>query len=98
MAIQDAVPDIRPRAGHDLLVGVERVLPRLDDHPDTAELAENLMTALVRCAACGDISRVRAQADAIRRAAALLRAGEPAAAGPVLAEARTALLTFAPFA
>lgn len=98
MATQDAVPDIRPRAGHDLLEGIERVLPRLDDHGDPAELAENLMTALVRCAACGDISRVRTQADAVRRAAALLRAGEPDTAAPVLAEARTSLRRFAPFA
>jgi hypothetical protein len=98
MAIQDAVPDIRPRAGHDLLVGIDRVLPRLDDPADPAELAENLMTALVRCAACGDISRVRRQADAIRRAAALLRDGDAAEAAPVLRDARTALLTFAPFA
>lgn len=98
MASQDAVPDIRPRAGHDLVEGIERVLPRLDGDTDVAELAENLMTALVRCTACGDISRVRTQADAVRRAAALLRAGEPAAAGPVLAETRTALLTSAPFA
>ncbi|HEY0452531.1 hypothetical protein [Actinophytocola sp.] len=95
MAIQDAVPDIRPRAGHDLLAGIEDVLPRLGD-PDEAELAENLMTALVRCAACGDISRVREQADAIRRAAALLRDGEAEETGPILRQARTDLLTFAP--
>lgn len=98
MATQDAVPDIRPRAGHDLLAGVDRVLPRLDDQADPAELAENLMTALVRCAACGDISRVRTQADAIRRAAALLRDGDVTQATPVLHDARTALVTFAPFA
>ena len=98
MAIQDAVPDIRPRAGHDLLAGIDRVVPRLDDQAGTAELAEYLMTALVRCAACGDISRVRDQADAIRRAAALLRDGDAAQAAPVLRDARTALLTFAPFA
>lgn len=98
MAIQDAVPDIRPRAGHDLLVGIDRVLPRLDDPAEHAELAKNLMTALVRCAACGDISRVRRQADAIRDAAALLRAGDAAQAAPVLRDTRTALLTSAPFA
>jgi hypothetical protein len=98
MAIQDARPDIRPRAGHDLLVGIERVLPDLDDAEDPAELAEYLMTALVRCAACGDISRVRAQADDIRRAAALLRGEDPVLAAPVLRRARAALLTFAPFA
>jgi hypothetical protein len=98
MAIQDAVPDIRPRAGHDLLTGIDRVLPRLDDPADPAELAESLMTALARCAACGDISRVRRQADAIRQAAALLRDGDAAQAAPVLRGARTDLLTFAPFA
>jgi hypothetical protein len=96
MARLDQVPDIRPRAGHDLLVGIERVLPRLDDPEDPAELAENLMTALVRCAACGDVSRVRDQADAIRRAAALLRADDPEQAGLVLARTRTALLTLPP--
>jgi hypothetical protein len=100
MAIKDAVPDIRARAGHDLLAGLERVLPRLDDPAgaDLAELAENLLTALVRCAACGDISRVRVQADAIRLAAAHLRADSPEQAAPVLEQARTALRTTAPFA
>lgn len=96
MAIQDAVPDIRPRAGHDLLVGIERVLPRLDAAADTAELAENLMTALARCAACGDISRVREQAAAVRQSAALLRAGEPERAAAILTRVRAALRTFAP--
>ena len=76
MAIQDAVPEIRPRAGHDLLAGIDHVLPRLESPgPDTDLAAEDLMTALVRCAACGDISRVRTQADAVRLAAALLRDG-----------------------
>jgi hypothetical protein len=93
MATQDVVPDIRPRAGHDLLVGIERVLPNLDAPEAPAELAEHLMTALVRCAACGDIARVRVQADALRRAAALLRAGQAEQARPVLAEARAALRT-----
>jgi hypothetical protein len=96
MASLDQVPDIRPRAGHDLLVGIERVLPKLDDPDDPAELAENLMTALVRCATCGDVSRVREQADAIRRAAALLRTDESEQAGLVLEGARTALLALAP--
>ncbi|MPZ84329.1 MAG: hypothetical protein GEV28_29615 [Actinophytocola sp.] len=95
MAVQDATPDIRPRAGHDLLTGIENVLPRLDG-PAPPDLADDLMTALVRCAACGDISRVREQADAVRRATALLRTGEPEKAGPVLTQARAALRTFAP--
>ena len=98
MATQDAVPDIRPRAGHDLLVGIERVLPSLDAPGAPAELAENLMTALVRCAACGDISRVREQADALRRAAALLRDEQPEQARPVLEQARAALRTHTPVA
>jgi hypothetical protein len=100
MAIQDAVPDIRARAGHDLLVGIERVLPRLDAPADAdlAELAENLLTALVRCAACGDISRVRVPAHAIRLAAAHLRAEEPEQAAEALRQARTTLRTSAPFA
>ncbi len=98
MAIQDTVPDIRPRAGHDLLVGVESVLPRLGAVTDTTELAESLMTALVRCAARGDTPRVREQADAVRLAATLLRAAEPERATPILKQARAALLTTAPLA
>lgn len=96
MASHDTVPDIRPRAGHDLLAAIEHVLPELDAPADTAELAENLMTALVRCAACGDISRIREQADAIRLAAALLRAEDSERAAPVLRQTRAALLTTAP--
>ena len=98
MAIQDAVPDIRPRAGYDLLVGIESVLPRLEAPTDPARLADSLTTALVRCAACGDTSRVREQAAAVRRAAALLRTGAREQVGPLLNEAHTALLTSAPFA
>lgn len=97
MAVKDATPDIRPRAGHDLLTGIEHVLPRLVG-PVPADLADDLMTALVRCTACGDISRVREQADAVRRAAALLRTGTPEQAGPILTQARADLLTFAPLA
>ncbi|OLF05553.1 hypothetical protein BLA60_35315 [Actinophytocola xinjiangensis] len=76
MAIKDAVPDIRPRAGHDLLVGIDGVLPRIGQPDADGDLAaEDLMTALVRCATCGDISRIREQAAAVRLAAAQLRAG-----------------------
>lgn len=92
MATKDMVPDIRPRAGHDLLVGIDGVLPRLSAPTESAMLAESLMTALVRTAACGDICRVRQQADAIRIAAAHLRAGEPEKADPVLRRARAGLL------
>ncbi|MGH3880152.1 MAG: hypothetical protein ACRDSK_24270 [Actinophytocola sp.] len=101
MATRDVVPDIRPRAGHDLLVGIERVLPNLDvpEPPaEPVELAEHLMTALVRCAACGDISRVREQADALRRAAALLRDDRAEQARPLLEQARAVLRTPAPVA
>lgn len=93
MAIQDAVPDIRPRAGHDLLTGIDSVLARLDrPEPDWDQAAEDLMTALVRCAACGDISRTREQADRVRLAAALLRDGLTERAGTILKVARGDLL------
>jgi len=92
MGIKDAVPDIRPRAGHDLLTGIDSVLSRLPADPDHDRAAEDLMTALVRCAACGDISRVRTQADAVRLAAAYLREGRLDRAGTVLALARADLL------
>ncbi len=98
MAIQDAVPDIRPRAGYDLLAGIDLVLPRLPDTADPATLADHLTTALVRCTACGDISRVREEAAAVRNAVALLRAGAAGEAVATLTEARAGLLTFAPLA
>lgn len=92
MAIQDAVPDIRPRPGHDLLTGIDGVLSRLPADPDHDRAAEDLMTALARCAACGDISRVRPQADAVRLAAAYLRDGRTERATATLALARADLL------
>lgn len=93
MAIQDAVPDIRPRAGHELLTGIDNVLPRLAESGLDGDLAaEDLMTALVRCAACGDIARVREQADAVRLAAAHLRTGEADSAAAILGLARADLL------
>ena len=98
MAIQDAVPDIRPRAGHDLLAGIDIVLPRLADTAEPAALADHLTTALVRCTACGDISRVREQAAAVRRAVTLLRAGDADEAVAALKQARAGLLRFAPLA
>ncbi|MCT2584270.1 hypothetical protein [Actinophytocola gossypii] len=92
MTIQDAVPDIRPRAGHDLLKGIDTVLSRLPADTDHDRAAEDLMTALVRCATCGDISRVRTQAEAVRLAAAYLREGRADHAGTVLNLARADLL------
>ena len=73
-------PDIRPRAGHELHVGVEKVLARLTAEPDiplnTIGLADDLRTALARTAAMGDSCRVRPQCDGVRLAADLLLRGE----------------------
>jgi hypothetical protein len=93
MAIQDAVPNIRPRAGYDLLAGIDSVLPRLDaPEPDGDAAAESLLTALVRCSARGDIPQVREQADSVRFAAALLRDGMSERAVLMLKQARADLL------
>lgn len=78
------VPDIRPRAGHDLLVGVDLVLPNLSLHSRTA-LADDLRTALARTSARGDTCRVHNQAETVRAVVDLLLAG-------AVDEARTALL------
>lgn len=78
------VPDIRPRAGHDLLVGVDAVLSKLSVRSPTA-LADDLRTALARAAARGDTCRVHSQAETVRAVVDLLLAG-------ALDEARTALL------
>ncbi|OLF13394.1 hypothetical protein BU204_27350 [Actinophytocola xanthii] len=87
------MPNIRPRAGHDLLTGIDSVLSRLDTpEPDGDGAAEFLLIALVRCAACGDIPQVRAQADAVRFAAALLRDGMTERAVLMLKQARMDLL------
>jgi hypothetical protein len=69
-------PDIRPRAGHDLLLGVDKVLSRLAEPGDTLGLADDLRTALARTAAMGDSCRIRPQCDGVRLAADLLLAGE----------------------
>ena len=95
MATKDTVPDIRPRAGHDLLVGIERVLPRLADTADPASLTDHLTTALVRCTACGDVSRVREQAADVRRAVTCLRAGAADEAAAALRHARAGLVPVA---
>jgi len=89
----DSPPDIRPRAGHELRVGVERVLARLAE-PNAApasRLADDLRTALARTAATGDSCRVRAQCDGVRHAADLLLAGEVAVAMPILTRVRADL-------
>jgi len=87
----DSPPDIRPRAGHELRVGVERVLARLTEQSAAIGLADDLRTALARTAALGDSCRVRPQCDGVRRAADLLLAGEVAAATPILVRVRAEL-------
>src|SRR3954470_12743702 len=61
----DELPDLLPRAGHDLRTGVDTVLARLGSASDR-QLADDLKGALARTAACGDTCRVRAAADAVR--------------------------------
>jgi len=87
----DSPPDIRPRAGHELRVGVERVLARLTEPSAAIDLADDLRTALARTAALGDSCRVRAQCDGVRLAADLLLAGEVANATPILVRVRAEL-------
>lgn len=77
-------PDIRPRAGHDLLAGVDTVLGRLAEPGDTTGLADDLRTALARTAALGDSCRIRPQCDGVRLAADLLLAGEVVDAHAIL--------------
>lgn len=90
----DAPPDIRPRAGHELLVGVEKVLARLTDEESTPHplgLADDLRTALARTAALGDSCRVRPQCDGVRLAADLLIRGEVVDAHAILIRMHTEL-------
>lgn len=86
--VPDPTPDIRPRAGHELLVGVDKVLARLVAGLDGAAgplgLADDLRTALARTAALGDSCRVRPQCDGVRLAADLLLAGEVVDAHAIL--------------
>lgn len=85
----DTPPDIRPRAGHELLLGVEKVLARLDEvDAGTIGLADDLRTALARTAALGDSCRVRPQCDGVRLAADLLIAGERLDAHAILVRMR----------
>ncbi|MBB4909884.1 hypothetical protein [Actinophytocola algeriensis] len=77
-------PDIRPRAGHDLLMGVDKVLARLAEPGGPDGLADDLRTALARTAAMGDSCRIRPQCDGVRLAADLLLAGEVVDAHAIL--------------
>ncbi len=87
----DVTPDIRPRAGYELLVGVDRVLARLAEPGNTLGLADDLRTALARTAATGDSCRVRPQCDGVRLAADLLVAGDVVDAHAVLARMQVEL-------
>jgi hypothetical protein len=87
---QVPVPDIRPRAGYDLLVGVDAVLPKLSVQNGTA-LADDLRTALARTSARGDTCRVHHQAETVRAAVDLLLAGSIDEARTVLLRVRTEL-------
>ncbi|MFI7680739.1 hypothetical protein [Actinophytocola sp. NPDC049390] len=82
--VVQATPDIRPRAGHDLLAGVDKVLGRLAQPGDSTGLADDLRTALARTAALGDSCRIRPQCDGVRLAADLLLAGEVVDAHAIL--------------
>jgi hypothetical protein len=84
-------PDIRPRAGHELFVGVEKVLARIKGAVNPIGLADDLRTALARTAALGDSCRVRPQCDGVRLAADLLLAGEVIDAHAILIRMRTEL-------
>lgn len=88
------VPDIRPRAGHDLLVGVDAVLPKLPASSSVQSrtaLADDLRTALARTSARGDTCRVHSQAETVRAVVDLLLAGAVDEAGTALLRVRTEL-------
>lgn len=87
----ETTPDIRPRAGHELLLGIDAVLARLAEPGAATGLADDLRTALARIAATGDNCRVRPQADGVRTAADLLLAGSVDEARPVLQRVRAEL-------
>jgi len=96
-AVADPTPDIRPRAGYELLVGVEKAVDRLVEATAAGEvvgpigLADDLRTALARTAALGDSCRVRPQCDGVRLAADLLLAGEVVDAHAILIRMRSEL-------
>jgi hypothetical protein len=95
--VADPTPDIRPRAGYELLVGVEKAVARLVEANAAGEvvgpigLADDLRTALARTAALGDSCRVRPQCDGVRLAADLLLAGEVVDAHAILIRMRSEL-------
>jgi hypothetical protein len=92
--VADTPPDIRPRAGYELLVGVEKVLALLTVEggaPNAIALADDLRTALARTAALGDSCRVRPQCDGVRLAADLLLRDEVVDAHAILIRMRTEL-------
>jgi len=88
-----ATPDIRPRAGHELFAGVDKVLAQLttDGTPNAIALADDLRTALARTAALGDSCRVRPQCDGVRLAADLLLRGEVVDAHAILVRMQSEL-------
>lgn len=93
-AVADTPPDIRPRAGYELLVGVEKVLALLTEEgrtPNAIALADDLRTALARTAALGDSCRVRPHCDGVRLAADLLLRDEVVDAHAILIRMRTEL-------
>jgi hypothetical protein len=86
------LPDIRPAAGHYLLAGIETAIHQLSDPtPDIHAVADDLRAALARTAACGDTCRIRAAADDVRLAAALLLSDSLADAGEALDRAQANL-------
>ncbi|HEV2778868.1 MAG TPA: hypothetical protein VGX25_05650 [Actinophytocola sp.] len=87
----EALPDLRPSAGHYLIAGIDAVLPLLTATPDALALAEDLRVSLARTAACGDTCRVRDAADAVRLAACMLVSGDIDDARAELLRARTDL-------
>lgn len=89
--VDTETPDIRPRAGHELLTGVDRVLARLAESADITGLADVLRTALARTAALGDSCRIRPQCDGVRLAADLLLADEVTGAHATLRRMRVEL-------
>lgn len=89
--VTTTTPDIRPRAGHDLLMGVDKVLIRLAEPGEIDGLADDLRTALARTAALGDSCRIRPQCDGVRLAADLLLAGEVVDAHAILVRMQTEL-------
>lgn len=91
----DVIPDVRPRAGYELLVGVDNVLTRLTDaagNPHPGGLADVLRTALARTAALGDSCRVRPQCDGVRLAADLLLRSEVVDAHAILIRMQSELV------